>query len=203
MTLPLSTPPLTPKFETALVYAHQLHATQVRKGSGVPYISHLLSVAALVLEDGGNEDEAIAALLHDAIEDQGGATTRAEILRRFGPTVAAIVEGCTESDITPKPPWKDRKQAYLTHLRQAPASVLRVALADKLHNVRSILADHQGVGEAVWDRFNAEKSEILAYYQAFLALIEQRVSPGETGLAAGMLVRELRGAIAELQQLRP
>lgn len=191
---------LTPRFEAALVYAHQLHAAQRRKGSSIPYISHLLSVAALVLEDGGSEDEAIAALLHDAIEDQGGATTRAEILQRFGPTVTAIVDGCTESDIIPKPPWKERKQAYLTDMRQAPASVLRVAIADKLHNVRSTLADLQREGETVWERFNADKADILAYYQAFLELIDHRIHQDGSSLTSGILVQELRRALAELQR---
>ncbi|MFM6450530.1 MAG: HD domain-containing protein, partial [Planktothrix sp.] len=107
---------LSDKFTEALVYAAQLHATQIRKGSGVPYIAHLLGVASIALEYGANESEAIAALLHDAIEDQGGAKIRDEIQQRFGETVAQIVEGCTDTDLTPKPPWRDRKEAYLAHI---------------------------------------------------------------------------------------
>ncbi len=103
-------PTLSPQFDNALAYASQLHRDQARKGTQIPYVSHLLAVAAIVLEHGGTEDEAIAALLHDAVEDQGGAETRAVIRERFGENVAAIVDGCTDADITPKPPWKERKQ---------------------------------------------------------------------------------------------
>src|SRR6185312_6819682 len=121
---------LSTRFDEALVFASRLHARQKRKGSGIPYISHLLSVAALVLENGGEKDEAIAALLHDAIEDQGGDTTRQEIRLRFGETVVAIVNGCTDTDGTPKPPWQARKEAYIAHLRTAPPSFLLVSAAD-------------------------------------------------------------------------
>ena len=147
------TPKLTNRFEDALVYATRLHTRQIRKGSGVPYVSHLLSVAALVLEDGGDEDEAIAALLPDALEDQGGKTTRAEIYRLFGERVGSIVDGCTESDTLPKPPWRDRKQRYLEQLRQGTPSIRRVALADKLHNARSLLFDYRQQGVAIWSVF--------------------------------------------------
>jgi (p)ppGpp synthase/HD superfamily hydrolase len=157
------------QFESALVYANQLHANQVRKGSDVPYISHLLSVAALVLEDGGTEEEAIAALLHDAIEDQGGAKTRDEIRQKFGDNVVAIVNGCTDSEVFPKPPWKERKEAYIRHISEATLEVRRVSLADKLHNARSILADWYKIGEAVWDKFKGGKEGTLWFYQSFLA----------------------------------
>ncbi|MBD2297915.1 HD domain-containing protein [Nostoc sp. FACHB-190] len=134
-------PKLTSRFESALVYASRLHATQLRKGSNTPYISHLLSVAALVLEDGGDEDEAIAALLHDAIEDQGGEKTRAEIRQLFGDRVVNIVNGCTDAEVMPKPPWQQRKQAYIEKMRSASPEVRRVSQADKLHNIRSTIAD--------------------------------------------------------------
>src|SRR6478672_7509499 len=128
---------LSERFTQALTFATQLHANQKRKGSGVPYIAHLLGTASLALEHGANEDEAIAALLHDAIEDQGGAPTREEIRRRFGDTVTAIVDGCTDADVTPKPPWRARKEAYIAHVASAAKSVLLVSSADKLHNART------------------------------------------------------------------
>ena len=125
----MSTPlKLSKRFEEALVYTLGLHATQMRKGTDVPYASHLLSVAALVLEDGGSEDEAIAALLHDAVEDQGGPRTRDEIGRRFGEEVARIVDGCTDTDETPKPPWRKRKESYIESMRCAAPEVRRVLL---------------------------------------------------------------------------
>lgn len=181
---------LTARFEEALVFATRLHAGQTRKGSDIPYVSHLLAVAATVLEQGGGEDEAIAALLHDAIEDQGGAKTRDEIARRFGSPVAAIVEACSDSDTIPKPPWRARKEAFIARLYQAPDSVRLVAAADKLHNARSILADYQVHGEALWDRFTATKEENFWYYRtlrdAFMA-----VGPRALAEALDRVVSEL------------
>ncbi len=165
--------PLTNRFEHALVYATQLHARQERKGTNIPYISHLLSVAALVLEDGGDEDEAIAALLHDAVEDQGGVATREVILQKFGERVTQIVDGCTDTDVMPKPPWKERKQQHLENLRHASPAVCRVELADKLHNARSILLDLQRDGEAVWQKFRGGKEGTLWYYRAALEVFAQ------------------------------
>ncbi|GAX41519.1 metal dependent phosphohydrolase [Tolypothrix sp. NIES-4075] len=162
------TPKLTHRFEQALVYATRLHAKQTRKGGNVPYISHLLSVAALVLENGGDEDEAIAALLHDAVEDQGGTATREVILNMFGVKVIEIVDGCTDADTIPKPPWQERKQQYIEKLRHASASIRRVALADKLHNARSILSDLYKEGEATWEKFKGGKDGTLWYYHTLL-----------------------------------
>lgn len=161
---------LTNRFEQALVYASRLHRKQTRKGGDIPYISHLLSVAALVLEDGGDEDEVIAALLHDAVEDQGGLKTREVILNIFGTRVVEIVDGCTDADTIPKPPWKKRKFAYINKLRHASASVRRVTLADKLHNGRSILKDLSIYGDATWDKFSGGKSGTLWYYHTLLEL---------------------------------
>jgi len=183
------TPQLSTRFETALVYATQLHANQVRKGSGVPYISHLLSVAALVLEDGGDEDEAIAALLHDAIEDQGGAKTREEIRQRFGEKVVSIVDGCTEDETLPKPPWKERKLNYLEKMRLASSEIRRVALADKLHNARSIVADWEQEGEKVWQRFKGGKEGTLWFYRSFLEIYQQKVSNSFTQELARLISR--------------
>ncbi len=152
---------LSPRFEEALIFAFRLHNEQIRKGTSIPYISHLLGVASIALEYGANEEEAIAALLHDAIEDQGGATTREEIRHRFGITVVEIVNGCTDADETPKPPWEARKKAYLTHIKNAPPSVLLVSAADKLHNARAILKDYRLLGNSVWQRFKGDKEGTL------------------------------------------
>jgi GTP pyrophosphokinase len=153
------------RFQEALIFADRLHAAQRRKGTNVPYIAHLLSVAALVMEAGGDEDERIAALLHDAVEDQGGQKTLKEIRVRFGDRVAGIVEGCTDSFTTPKPPWRDRKENYLAHLHDASPSVRRVSLADKLHNARTILRDLRLTGPEVWKRFRGGRDGSLWYYR--------------------------------------
>jgi (p)ppGpp synthase/HD superfamily hydrolase len=167
-------PLLTQRFEQAFAYAFQLHAHQLRKGGSVPYISHLMGVAALVLEDGGDEDEAIAALLHDAVEDQGSAAIRDEIQQRFGDRVLNLVDACTESEQLPKPPWKQRKLQALAQMRQAEPAALRVMLADKLHNLRSIWADRQRQGDGVWDRFNASRNEVLWFYGACVEAVGDR-----------------------------
>ncbi|RCJ15996.1 phosphohydrolase [Nostoc sp. ATCC 43529] len=169
----MNTVKLTEKFESALVYATRLHANQTRKISGVPYISHLLSVAALVIEAGGSEEEAIASLLHDSIEDQGGKVTREDIRKHFGETVIAIIDGCTEWDTPPKPPWLERKQRYLENLRHASPSVKLVSLADKLHNARSLLADLQERGNIVWVEFNNGKEKTLWFYQSLIEVYRQ------------------------------
>jgi (p)ppGpp synthase/HD superfamily hydrolase len=166
-------PKLSNRFEQALVYAAQVHANQVRKGGDVPYVSHLLSVAALVLEDGGDEDEGIAGLLHDAIEDSGNAEIREAILVQFGERVATIVDACTESCTIPKPPWRDRKLRYIEQMRHASPSVLRVSMADKLHNARSILADRDREGDAVWDKFKGGKAGTLWFYRSLLEIYQQ------------------------------
>jgi len=181
---------LRSKFEQALIYATRLHGKQVRKISGVPYIAHLLAVTALVLEDGGNEDEAIAALLHDAVEDQGGAATREEILRQFGDRVVAIVDGCTECDTIPKPPWQERKQRYLEQIRQGSPAVRRVALADKLHNARSLLADYRRQGEEIWSVFNGGREGTLWFYKSLLAIYNDTDS--------GVMAQELAQVVGEL-----
>lgn len=164
---------LSKRFNEALSFAAELHATQTRKGSGIPYIAHLLAVASIALEYGANEDEAIAALLHDAIEDQGGAIAREQIRRRFGDTVTAIVEGCTDADTLPKPPWRQRKEAYLAHLLSASPSVRLVCAADKLHNARSILNDYRQVGEDLWTRFKGGRDGTLWYYRSLVETFKQ------------------------------
>ncbi len=154
-----------PRFEEAVLYALRLHARQLRKGSEIPYVAHLLAVVSLVLEDGGGEDEAIAALLHDAVEDQGGRATREEIRRRFGERVARIVDGCTDADVVPKPPWRERKERYIRTLPAASPEVVRVETADKLHNARSVLRDYRRIGEELWTRFTGGRDGTLWYYR--------------------------------------
>jgi GTP pyrophosphokinase len=178
----------------ALAYATQVHAGQSRKGTSVPYVSHVLGVCALVLEDGGGEDEAIAALLHDAVEDGGGPPVLAEIRRRFGDRVADIVRACSDTDETPKPPWKARKARYIAQLRAAGPGARRVSCADKLHNARSILRDYRLVGERLWDRFSAPPEEQLWYYRALVDAFRQ---PGRTAL-----VDELERVVGELESER-
>ncbi|MEE9599850.1 MAG: HD domain-containing protein [Anaerolineales bacterium] len=163
---------LTDRFEEALVFAFQLHKNQYRKQSRIPYISHLLAVTAIVLENGGSENQAIAALLHDAVEDQGGYDTLQEIKSRFGEEVEVIVEGCTDAYKKPKPDWKERKSAYLEKIEQAEYSVLLVSLADKVHNARSILKDLQSNEINIWDKFNGGKEGTLWYYQSLIEIFE-------------------------------
>ena len=161
---------LTDRFEQALILANQLHASQVRKGVGTPYISHLLAVSSLVLENGGSENEVIAALLHDAVEDQGGKSTLELIRSEFGNEVAAIVSGCSDADTIPKPPWRERKEAYLKHLANASPSVRLVSVADKLHNARATLRDYQVLGEELWGRFTGGKDGTLWYFRSLVVV---------------------------------
>ena len=184
---------LTEKFEQALIYATKLHSNQVRKGSNVPYISHLLGVTALVLEDGGSEEEAIAALLHDAIEDRGGDKIRQEIKAKFGELVAEIVEDCTESDTDPKPAWKERKLATIKKFREVSPQVRRVILADKLHNARSILGDWYRIGDAIWERFKTGKVGTLWYFRSIVEVDRE--------LGSSYLGEELTRVIAELEKM--
>jgi (p)ppGpp synthase/HD superfamily hydrolase len=186
---------LSDRYYEALDYAARLHAPQVRKGTDVPYVSHLLAVSSLVLEHGGDEDEAIAALLHDAVEDQGGAAVAEEIRRRFGTRVADIVVACSDcdSDVRPKPAWRPRKEAHLDRLRTASPSVLLVVAADKLHNARSITVEYRRSGEELWSRFNGGRDDILWYYRSTLAILSQP--------APSPLVQELARVVAEIERL--
>lgn len=184
---------LSDRFTQALCFATQLHATQTRKGSSIPYIAHLLAVASLALEYDATETEAIAALLHDAIEDQGGAATREEIRRRFGDDVTAIVDGCTDADTIPKPPWQERKRVYIAHISTASASVRLVSACDKLHNARSILQDYRLLGDALWERFKGGKDGTLWYYRSLINAFRQA---GTTPV-----VEELDRVVSELEHL--
>lgn len=182
---------LSERFCEALCYATRLHADQQRKISGAPYVGHLLRVAGIALDHGADEDEAIAALLHDAVEDQGGATTRREIARRFGPRVAEIVDGCTDTDQTPKPPWRPRKEAYLARLRDASASVRLVSACDKLDNARSILADYHRLKESVWQHFRGRRDGVLWYLRSVVEILKQPTT--------NPLVEELDRTVSELE----
>ena len=181
------------KLEEALGYAARVHRDQVRKGSSVPYVTHLLAVAAIVGENGGTEEEVIAALLHDAPEDRGGEARLAGIRERFGDEVADIVAGNTDTFEDPKPPWRERKEAYVAHVAHAPRSVRLVSAADKLHNARSVLADLRSLGEDLWPRFNGGKEGTLWYYRALVEAFE----------AAGSnpIVEELDRVVGELARL--
>ena len=182
---------LSPRYRDALTFAFDLHRTQERKGSGVPYFAHLVGVSSLALECGGDEDEAIGALLHDAAEDQGGRQILSDIGARFGERVATIVEGCSDAVDDPKPPWRQRKEAYLRHLRMADRSVQLVSACDKLYNARTILADYRTQAEGLWTRFSGGRDGVLWYYEQLA-----QVFPGDLAPAA-----ELRRVVDELRRL--
>jgi (p)ppGpp synthase/HD superfamily hydrolase len=168
---------LTGRYDEAFRYAHELHGSQKRKGGPIPYISHLMIVSALVLENEGTEDQAIAALLHDAAEDQGGAPTLEVVRIRFGDVVAEIVSDCTDSWPEEKQDWQPRKKAYLAKLPAKPRRSLLVSLADKTHNAEAILSDYRVLNDALWDRFSGGAAGTRWYYQS-LANIFSQVMPG-------------------------
>ena len=180
------------RLSDATAFALEIHAAQTRKGSDTPYISHLLGVASLVLEHGGDEDQAIAGLLHDAIEHQG-IEQEAIIADRFGPRVAHIVRACTDADIQPKPPWRARKEAYLAHLEHAGADVWLVSAADKLYNANSIVNNVRSLGPVVFERFTAGQDGTLWYYGALAELFGREMP--------GALAAELTHAVAEMREL--
>ena len=185
-------PPLTQRFDDALRFAHDLHREQLRKGNGSAYFGHLLGVASIVLDDGGSEDEAIGALLHDAAEDQGGREQLENIRAKFGDAVAKIVEDCTDSWEAPKQPWLERKRQYVAHARHLGPSSLRVAAADKVHNAYAILRDLRNDGDRVWDRFNAPADDVVAYYESIVRALRQA--------GGGKLVEELERIVKGIQR---
>jgi (p)ppGpp synthase/HD superfamily hydrolase len=184
-----------PRFGRAFVFAAEKHAGQTRKASTIPYIAHLMGVASLVLEFGGDEEMAIAALLHDVVEDCGGVPMLKEVRRRFGARVAKIVDGCTDSFTDPKPPWRERTETYLRHLKKADAETRLVSAADKLNNVRSILSDYREVGESIWSRFNGGREGTLWYYRS---LLEEflRHTPHRLNRELELAVRDLEARAA-------
>jgi len=185
-------PLLADKFDQALLFASRLHAADLRKGTSIPYLAHLLGTASIPQEHGANEDEAVAALLHDAVEDHGRAQLTA-IREQFGGAVAEIVAGCSDTDEIPKPTWRVRKEAYLRHLPNASASVRLVSASDKLFNARAILRDYRDIGEPLWGRFNATKGEILWYYRALVRALRKA---GSTPL-----VEELDEVVSQLERV--
>lgn len=180
------------RFEEAFCYAAALHSMQKRKGSDIPYVAHLMAVSSIVLEQGGDEDQAIAALLHDAVEDQGGKPTLREIRRRFGDRVASLVEACTDADSVPKPPWRQRKENYIRHLEAAAPEALPIILADKIHNARAILRDYRRLGDRVWERFKGGRDGTLWYYRTLAATLKD--------MDSGWAVNELVRIVSELDE---
>jgi GTP pyrophosphokinase len=181
------------RFLRAFLFAAEKHSGQTRKASTIPYIAHLMGVTSLVLEAGGDEDLAIAALLHDVVEDCGGAPMLKEVRRRFGQRVAKLVDGCTDADTDPKPPWRERKENYLRHLKTADADTRLVSAADKLNNVRSILSDYRALGESVWSRFNGGREGTLWYYRSLLEIFLQH--------DRNRITRDFELAVTELESL--
>jgi (p)ppGpp synthase/HD superfamily hydrolase len=184
---------LGPRFLRAVTFAAEKHKGQTRKASTIPYIAHLMGVTSLVLEAGGDEDLAISALLHDVVEDCGGQPMLKEVRRRFGKRVAKVVDGCTDADTDPKPPWRERKEKYIRHLKSADADTRLVSAADKLNNVRSILSDYRAVGESVWSRFNGGRDGTLWYYRTLLEVFLQH--------ERNRITRDLELAVNDLESL--
>ncbi|MBX7135616.1 MAG: HD domain-containing protein [Fimbriimonadaceae bacterium] len=184
---------LSSRFVDALQFALKLHGEQTRKGTDIPYVSHLLGVASIVLEHGGSEDEAIAALLHDAGEDSGGQATIDDIRHRFGDTVADLVLGCTDTLEEPKPNWRIRKEAYIAHLAEADRSMCLVSAADKLHNARSIEHDYRVLGESLWSRFRGGKDGTLWYYRTLTEAFRSK--------ELGSLVDDLNAVVSRIEQM--
>jgi GTP pyrophosphokinase len=187
---------LTWRFNVAFEFACGLHHSQTRKSTAVPYIAHLMGVCSLALDAGADEDQAIAALLHDAVEDQGGLATLETIRQLFGSRVAAAVESCSDSTVSDpaqKLPWRERKEKYLAHLPQATADALMVSAADKLHNARAILRDYRHLGDEVWRRFKASKKDQLWYYSQLVEVFKKTAAPK-------VLVEELERVVNDLRE---
>jgi len=192
---------LGPRVAEAVAFAIEKHGVQVRKGTSTAYLTHLLAVASLVGESGGSEDEVIAGMLHDAVEDGGGAPVLDEIQVLFGPQVAAIVKSCTDDEsVGEKAPWLERKRAYMAHLVEAPIPVLRVVCADKLHNVQAIGRDLRNHGAGVFERFRGDREGTLWYYRSIARLFGALIQD-EPGLDAGLraMIRELRESVGRME----
>lgn len=192
---------MSSRLETALVYSAQLHSTQRRKATDVPYVTHLWAVAAIVGEHGGDEDQIIAALLHDGPEDCGGLAILDEIRREFGDRVAETVAGCSDTFESPKPPWRQRKEAYISHLSTTTLDTLLVSAADKLHNSRSILAELRRDGLSIFDRFNGKQEGTLWYYRALVQAYQTRLELAASKVPEGFsqLVDELDRVVSALE----
>jgi len=183
---------LLPQFEKALIYATRIHGGKLRRKTRISYIGHILGVTAIALEYSANETEAIAALLHDAVEDCGGAKRLRDIERKFGKKVARIVEGCTDTFRTPKPPWRERKEIYIAHLKRAAVSTRLVSAADKLHNARAILHNLRQEGDNLWSRFDGGKEGALWYYRSLVSAFREHGS--------NELIEELDRVVTEIEE---
>ena len=204
----------TERLGQAMAWTEAVHRGHLRKGTDTPYVSHLVSVAALVMEHGGSEDEAIGALLHDAIEDRSGDDPegmKRDIVGRFGQPVLDIVIGCSDAESQREKDrengdralWRERKEAYLAHLRTAPRPVRLVSMADKLHNARAILADYRRIGERLWERFNGGRDGVLWYYRALVdtyraALLADEPAPDSP---IGFLLAEIERTVEGFEAL--
>jgi (p)ppGpp synthase/HD superfamily hydrolase len=189
----LSDTRLSPRFVDAVEFARAHHEHDVRKGTSIPYLSHLLAVASITLDHGGSEDQAIAALLHDVAEDRGGQSALDAIAQRFGPEVARIVAACSDTVVEPKPPWRERKTAYIAAIATKRPDELLVSAADKVHNARAILADYREVGDELWSRFTtASSADQLWYYRALAdAFLSRRANVGRVADELDAVVGEL------------
>jgi len=197
MTDELPDPILSARFDEALAYAADAHRHQARKRTKIPYLSHLMAVASIVLEDGGDETTAIAALLHDALEDQG-AWRLDDIRTRFGDEVADAVRECSAEEKTETTEWQPRKERYIEQMRVASPRAAHVSLADKLHNLRSIVDDYRRLGDALWNRFNApDPSALVWYYQSLIDVYSDR-----DDIPNRRRLDELRRLLATLAELR-
>jgi len=185
---------ISEKFEEALVYATQAHGNQMRKKTGIPFVAHILGVTAIALEYGASETEAISALLHDTVEDCGGADRLRDIREKFGDDVAGIVDGCTDTYETPKPPWLERKRAYIEHLKDSDSPTRLVSASDKLHNTRAILAELRRHGTDVFDRFGGKKDGTLWYYRTLVTAFREHGNHTD-------LIGELDRVVTEIEKL--
>lgn len=186
------------RFQRAFAFAAEKHSGQTRKASTIPYIGHLMGVASLVIEAGGDEDLVIAALLHDVVEDCGGAPMLKEVRRRFGNRVATVVDGCTDAYVIPKPPWRERKENYIRRLKKEPADTRLVSAADKLNNIRSIISDYRAIGESVWSRFSGGREGTLWYYRTLRDVFLER-KPNRITIDLDLAVRELDSLVIKQQ----
>jgi (p)ppGpp synthase/HD superfamily hydrolase len=182
------------RFAEAFSYSLEVHRGQRRRVTGTPYIGHVLGVCSLVLDDGGDEDQAIGALLHDAGENAGGRPRIEDIRNRFGERVARIVEECSDTLERPEPPWRERKEAYVAAAEHHTLDALHVSLGDKLYNVRSLVRDYRVLGESVWDHLAGDRGDILWYYRSLLDVFRRR-------LPESSMVAELEAALAEFERL--
>lgn len=186
-------PIFSERFSKAFAYAARVHSRQTRKGTNKPYIGHLMSVASIVIAYGGDEEMAIAALLHDAVEDAGGLTRLRDIHKKFGKRVGRIVDGCTDSYGEPKPPWLERKKKYIARVPGEAQDTRLVSAADKLSNVRDILEDVRADGDEAFKRFSGKKDGTLCYYRTLVRVFRDA--------GTNPLVEELDRVVTQLEKL--